>query len=168
MQPEIYEKIEAYIKQLEKCMRGEMQYTLILDDPAGNSFVENPMAPQEDPNLRVTHYDRTEAQSEQVGVVHDDKGYKREPNKPIEATVNATTGEITGPRKSNVAAKQGSLIRILNPNETLEALSTAIKVRTFMCPIQQALKSRSNLKNTTNSNLVAVLPFYIHLISILL
>lgn len=131
MQPEVYEKIEAYIKQLEKCMRAEMQFTLILDDPAGNSFVENPMAPQEDPNLQVSHYDRTEAQSEQVGVVHNNKKME---NRPIEPQVNSVTGEVTGPKKSNVAAqhKQGSLIRMLNPNETLDALSTAIKVCIFI------------------------------------
>lgn len=121
-----------------------MSYTLILDDPAGNSFVENPMAPSEDPNLQVSHYNRTEAQSEQIGVVHDDKG-KLQKNKPIEPQVNAVTGEITGPKKSNVAAKQGSLIRMLNPNETLETLSTAIKVRVSTCLIPKIWKARSDL-----------------------
>lgn len=139
MQPEVYEKIETYIKQLEKCMSAEMQYTLIVDDPAGNSFVENPIAPQEDPNLQIVRYDRTEAQSEQVGVVHNAKNVseaKIQEPKPIEPQIDPSTGEITGPKKSNVAAKQGSLIRILNPNETLESLSTAIKVCTHNASIR--------------------------------
>jgi hypothetical protein len=46
-------------------MRGEegtLPFTFILDDPAGNSHIENPTAPRLDPKLRVVFYERTPSQ----------------------------------------------------------------------------------------------------------
>jgi len=43
-------------------------FTVILDDPAGNSFIENPLAPQSDPNLRSISYDRTHHQNMALGL----------------------------------------------------------------------------------------------------
>lgn len=40
----------------------------ILDDPSGNSFVENPHAPQRDEALVVTHYRRSPQQSAMLGL----------------------------------------------------------------------------------------------------
>ena len=39
-----------------------------MDDPSGNSFVENKLAPKEDPNLTVEHYERSEDQNKQLGL----------------------------------------------------------------------------------------------------
>jgi zinc finger protein len=47
--------------------RSTLPFTLILDDPAGNSYVENPKAPSLDPRLRVTFYDRTATQVREGG-----------------------------------------------------------------------------------------------------
>ncbi|EWM25273.1 zpr1 zinc-finger domain protein [Nannochloropsis gaditana] len=52
-------------------MRGEegtLPFTFILDDPAGNSHVENPTAPRLDPKLRVVFYERTPSQDLMVGL----------------------------------------------------------------------------------------------------
>lgn len=40
----------------------------IIDDPSGNSFVENPHAPQKDDALVITHYNRTPQQEEMLGL----------------------------------------------------------------------------------------------------
>lgn len=40
-----------------------------MDDPSGNSYVESPSgSPQGDPLLVVTHYERTRAQSQAIGL----------------------------------------------------------------------------------------------------
>jgi len=39
-----------------------------VDDPSGNSFVENKLAPKEDPNFTVEHYERSEDQDKQLGL----------------------------------------------------------------------------------------------------
>jgi hypothetical protein len=31
----------------------EVPFTIVLDDPSGNSFLENPVAPEADPNMEV-------------------------------------------------------------------------------------------------------------------
>ena len=46
--------------------KGPFPFVLVLDDPAGNSFVENPQAPSDDPQLDVAHYRRTKAQNEEL------------------------------------------------------------------------------------------------------
>lgn len=41
--------------------------TKVIDDPTGNSYIENKLAPQEDPNLNAEHYERSELQNRQLG-----------------------------------------------------------------------------------------------------
>ena len=44
-------------------------FTQVLDDPSGNSFIENPSAPQRDEALTQIHYVRTREQDIQIGVL---------------------------------------------------------------------------------------------------
>lgn len=48
----------------------------ILDDPSGNSFVENPHAPQKDDALEVTHYRRTAQQAALLGIEVTGRAWK--------------------------------------------------------------------------------------------
>jgi zinc finger protein len=43
-------------------------YTVILDDPLANSYVQNLYAPDPDPNMSVELYDRTWQQNEELGL----------------------------------------------------------------------------------------------------
>lgn len=40
----------------------------IIDDPSGNSFIENPFAPQKDTALSVTYYTRTAEHNTALGI----------------------------------------------------------------------------------------------------
>ena len=66
--PELAAKIDEVVDKLKKCRAGEMQFTFVLDDSGGNSFIENPSAPQGDPNLITTHYTRSKEQDEKLGI----------------------------------------------------------------------------------------------------
>ncbi len=44
-------------------------FVQVLDDPSGNSFIENPSAPQRDEALTQIHYVRTREQDIQIGVL---------------------------------------------------------------------------------------------------
>jgi ZPR1 zinc-finger domain len=49
--------------QLSELSSGdELPFTVVVDDPSGNSFVENPQAPAKDPCLVSHYYKRTPAQ----------------------------------------------------------------------------------------------------------
>jgi len=51
-------------------------YKIILDDPAGNSFIENPNAPQKDPNLIHEKYYRTPKQDMALGLQPSESAMK--------------------------------------------------------------------------------------------
>ena len=56
-------QIDALITKMAMLMTGaDLPFTLVLEDPAGNSFVENPQAPAPDPRLKVTYFVRTPMQ----------------------------------------------------------------------------------------------------------
>jgi zinc finger protein len=58
---------------------AERPFTLILDDPLANSYVQNLYAPDPDPNMEIELYERTWEQNEELGV-NDMKveGYEQE------------------------------------------------------------------------------------------
>ncbi|XP_063292617.1 zinc finger protein ZPR1 isoform X2 [Pelobates fuscus] len=69
---QVAEKIDGFIAKLQHLRDGETPFTLILDDPSGNSFVENPFAPQKDDALTTAHYKRSTDQDRMLGVEEDD------------------------------------------------------------------------------------------------
>ena len=68
---------------------AEHPFTLILDDPLANSYLQNLYAPDPDPNMTIESYDRTWDQNEELGL-NDMKveNYEEDAqNAPIEASV---------------------------------------------------------------------------------
>lgn len=70
--PEVAEKIDEFIQKLKKLKEVESDFTLVIEDPSGNSFVENPVAPQKDEALTVSRFKRTVQQDIQLGIKADD------------------------------------------------------------------------------------------------
>jgi len=61
-------KFQELKDNLDKIINGELQVTLVLDDPVGNSHIQNIYAPDPDPNLTVEKYTRTAEQDEELGI----------------------------------------------------------------------------------------------------
>ena len=61
------------IEKLKKCQLAEMPFTFVLDDAAGNSIIENPFAPADDPNMTVELYARTSDQDAKLGISTPDE-----------------------------------------------------------------------------------------------
>jgi len=78
--PEQAAAIDAYIAKLNEYAEGKHHFTLILDDPTGNSHIENPLAPAPDPQLKVENYERTDAQNASLGFYKNDDGSLVEPD----------------------------------------------------------------------------------------
>ncbi|XP_051896037.1 zinc finger protein ZPR1 [Pristis pectinata] len=66
--PDVASKVEEFIEKLKKLKELETPFTLVIDDPSGNSFIENPNAPQKDEALTVTHYKRDAKQDSMLGL----------------------------------------------------------------------------------------------------
>lgn len=94
-------EIEVFLAKLQKVRQVLMPYTIILDDPLNNSYIQNIYAPDEDPNMVVDIYDRSHDQNEDLGL-NDIKveGYEgeeearkaREEADKKEAEMTATSG----------------------------------------------------------------------------
>ncbi len=48
-------------------MSATTPFTLILDDPVSNSYLQNLYAPDPDPNMVIEEYERTFEQKEELG-----------------------------------------------------------------------------------------------------
>lgn len=70
--PEVAARIDGFIQKLQELKDVEREFTLVIEDPSGNSFVENPVAPQKDEALTVTRFKRTIEQDKQLGIRADD------------------------------------------------------------------------------------------------
>lgn len=56
--------------KLEACVDGESAFTMVLDDPSGNSYIETPAESHEkDPLLQLDLYERTAEQAEGIGLL---------------------------------------------------------------------------------------------------
>lgn len=74
--PDVGVKVAMIIMQLRKFASGEsFPFTLILDDIAGNSFLENPGAPVADPNMTQEDYRRSKEQDLSLGLSEEIAGH---------------------------------------------------------------------------------------------
>ncbi|XP_011694244.1 PREDICTED: zinc finger protein ZPR1 [Wasmannia auropunctata] len=66
---ETVNRMEAFIAQLNEVLDGRRKVTLILDDPAGNSYVQSLTDDGlSDDRLKITKYDRNFEQNEELGL----------------------------------------------------------------------------------------------------
>jgi zinc finger protein len=75
---------ENFLRQLKAVKNAERPFTLILDDPLANSYLQNLYAPDPDPNMTTEEYERTWQQNEDLGL-NDMKveGYENDLNTDI-------------------------------------------------------------------------------------
>jgi len=76
------EKMGKVIKALQECIELKRKFTMILDDPLGNSFIQNPYYPKADPRVIVEEYERTAEQNEELGLsdMNTEDYHKKESN----------------------------------------------------------------------------------------
>jgi zinc finger protein len=70
--PETTGKIQKVIDRLVEFSEGKQRFTFIVDDPSGNSFVENPYAPASDIHAIIEYYEPSKRQLKQMGFLPDD------------------------------------------------------------------------------------------------
>ncbi|XP_037492415.1 zinc finger protein ZPR1 homolog isoform X2 [Jatropha curcas] len=93
--PQTAEAIDQFLLKLRACATGDSSFTFILDDPAGNSFIENPFAPSPDPCLTIKFYDRTPEQQASLGYLVDQSQLGESGDRPT-SEVTGTASDQTG------------------------------------------------------------------------
>lgn len=61
-------RFNGFLEKLQAFKEGTKPFTLILDDPLDNCFIQNPFYPEEDPQVETLVYERTEEQNDEFGI----------------------------------------------------------------------------------------------------
>ncbi|CCM00744.1 uncharacterized protein FIBRA_02784 [Fibroporia radiculosa] len=79
---------EKFLKRLKQVKSAEQPFTVILDDPLANSYLQSLYAPDPDPNMTIEIYDRTWEQNEELGL-NDMKveGYEEDADQETRSSV---------------------------------------------------------------------------------
>jgi zinc finger protein len=62
------EKWDAFFAQLGSAIKGEIKFTVILEDPLASSYVQSFAAPDPDGRMTVEDYQRTDEEEEDLGL----------------------------------------------------------------------------------------------------
>ncbi len=61
--------MKVFNDKLDDIISGKaMGSRIILDDPAGNSYLQNVYAPESDPEMEIVYYERTFDHNEELGL----------------------------------------------------------------------------------------------------
>jgi zinc finger protein len=100
--PEIGLKVQEIINVLEEMATGNrFPFEIELDDPSGNSFIQNPYVPNKDPNMRVGFYYRTPQQDMELGLNPEKGIYRDDKDSNFKSLI---TGPGFGTARSNTVA----------------------------------------------------------------
>ncbi|CAG0895833.1 unnamed protein product [Cyprideis torosa] len=66
--PENAKKIDDFLERLQELLNVNESFHFILEDISGSSYISNPLAPQNDPQLKVRRFNRTSDQDHVLGV----------------------------------------------------------------------------------------------------
>lgn len=62
------QRLKTFLFNLRNLIKGNVHFTFVLRDCSGNSFVENIFAPHGDPEMEITHFDRTKEENALLGI----------------------------------------------------------------------------------------------------
>lgn len=61
--------LHSFLTKLKQVKTVSKPFTVILDDPVANSYLQNIYAPDPDPNMKIEWYKRTEEQEDELGIL---------------------------------------------------------------------------------------------------
>uniref|UniRef100_M1ANS9 Zinc finger protein n=1 Tax=Solanum tuberosum TaxID=4113 RepID=M1ANS9_SOLTU len=121
--PKMAEAIDQFLIKLRACASGDSSFTFILDDPAGNSFIDNPLAPSPDPSLTITFYERTPEQQAALGYLADPSQLGGQSDEVSSEGINDVPHRLLNEPHGSVGARAGrQAIAQGNSAEMAEAL----------------------------------------------
>jgi len=62
-------KFLEFLDRLEGLQEANIPFHVVIDDPAGNSYIQNLYAPDPDPQMTVELYERTKDQNDELGIL---------------------------------------------------------------------------------------------------
>lgn len=121
--PEIAQKVGAVISKLNDMADGTfLPFTLLLDDPAGNSFIQNLHAPKVDPHMSVHHYQRTAEQDAILGLDSTKGTFKDDTDSTMKSIVEGRRKFGEAPTESKPEDENNGMI-VLGRTEAVSIAS---------------------------------------------
>jgi len=69
---ELAGKLEIFLAKVQDLKKFKLgKFHVVINDPSGDSFVENPKAPSKDPQLTISYYKRNDQQNELIGLTSE-------------------------------------------------------------------------------------------------
>lgn len=62
------EKWNTFLDRLSSAIKGDVKFSIILQDPLASSYVQSLTAPEPDPQMKVEDYERTAEEEEDLGL----------------------------------------------------------------------------------------------------
>jgi len=86
---EVKENWRKFFQNIDTAIKGEVKFTLILTDPMASSYVQNLCPPEEDPQITIEDYERTQEEEEELGLTDmKTEGYEADANQAEEKKVD--------------------------------------------------------------------------------
>lgn len=130
-QPEIHDKIDAFIEKVQKCLdaeEGSLPLTFYVDDPAGNSWVEY-VPGQPGHKWSMYEYNRTAEQNVFLGLISADDvaQHKQLENEQKKAATdsNVTSSLNDNPKSTGFASDTTDIENFENEVQTFHATCSA-------------------------------------------
>lgn len=119
-------------------MGDKFPFSIVVDDPAGNSFIQNPCAPHKDPNMSTTYYQRTPEQSIALGLQPEKGDYRDDSDSNFAAlATGAGFGKRAPPTASAaVSGASGGMTdaqRVVKAEEDVLGRTEAVSLPSY-CP----------------------------------
>ncbi|XP_072049167.1 zinc finger protein ZPR1-like [Amphiura filiformis] len=125
MHPEAAEQIDGFIGKLKNL---QPPFQMILDDPTGNSYIENLMAPKKDPSVETQHYTRTHEQDQQLGLSDGNEGELQQEAAEAEGQRSGSEVTVSGGGDTDEDVKDEVLQFAVNCSECNSPAKTNMKV----------------------------------------
>lgn len=58
-----------FFSDLDRAIRGDMKFSIIMEDPLANSYIQSMTAPMPDPQLKAENYERSPEEEEDLGLL---------------------------------------------------------------------------------------------------
>ena len=68
MTVETEQRWKTFLARLKSASEGKIPFTLVMEDPLAASYIQNPFAPDADPNMNHEDFERTDEQNDDLGL----------------------------------------------------------------------------------------------------
>ncbi|PGG96528.1 hypothetical protein AJ79_09546 [Helicocarpus griseus UAMH5409] len=85
---------ERFFSRLDSAIKGELKFTITLEDPLANSYVQDLYSPEPDPRIKIEEYTRTDEEEDELGL-KDMKTEGYEQDNEAEAAASAEKAQVS-------------------------------------------------------------------------